>query len=84
MKSKLTTRLILSLTILLAAIAAKAQENFSLKSATATIEGTSSVHDWKSAITDLQYKGLFEIKSGVLKSVKSTEIKILVEGIKST
>ncbi len=84
MKSKFLTTLALSTIILLAVMSTKAQDNFSKKSAVGSIEGTSSLHDWKSDITDIQCKGLFDVRNGILKSIKSTEIKILVEGIKST
>jgi polyisoprenoid-binding protein YceI len=84
MKSKLVIQLAFSLSVLFIAASVRAQDNFSMKSGNANIEGTSSLHDWKSEITDIQCTGLFEIHDEVLKSIKSAEIKILVEGIKST
>ncbi|CAN5311373.1 hypothetical protein BH09BAC3_BH09BAC3_10990 [soil metagenome] len=84
MKLKFFTTFAFSIITVLAVMSAKAQDNFSKKSAVGSIEGTSSLHDWKSEITDIQCKGLFEVRNGILKSIKSTEIKILVEGIKST
>ena len=84
MKQKLVSIFILACITLTIAISAQSQDNFSLRSAKANIQGTSSLHDWESEITNIQCKGFFHVKNGVLKDVRSAEIKILVEGIKST
>jgi len=65
-------------------LTALAQDNYILKSAKANIQGTSSLHDWQSEISNLQCKGSFVLKNGIVKAVKSAEVKILVQGIKST
>lgn len=57
---------------------------FSLNSKKAVIKGSSSLHDWESAITQMEGKGSFETKDDVLVGVKDVEIKIAVKGIKST
>ena len=61
----------------------EAQTNFTLKSSKASVQGTSSLHDWESEIIQMACKGSFLIKSNALQSVKDVEIKIPVTGIKS-
>ncbi len=68
---------------ILGASYAHAQTNFSLKSVTASVNGTSSFHDWESKITKIEFKGALHTVGNTLKSIKDVEIKIPVEGIKS-
>lgn len=84
MKSKNSLALALLCITLLIAYSARGQENFLLKSATASIQGTSSLHDWESEITKIECKAQFQRNSQVLMNIKSAEVKILVAGIKST
>jgi polyisoprenoid-binding protein YceI len=60
------------------------QHPFALKSAKASIQGTSSLHDWESEITKLEFKGAMLTEGNALKSITSAEVKILVADIKST
>lgn len=53
------------------------------KSITASVSGTSSLHDWTSQVTSLDATGSFQIKENVIKSVKDVRILILVKNIKS-
>ena len=62
----------------------QAQENFSLKSAKASVQGTSSLHDWESEITRIECKAQLKKDNQLLTSIKSAEVRILVKGIKST
>lgn len=62
---------------------AKAQTDFSLKSVTASVAGSSSLHDWESKITKIEFKGSLKTEGNTLKSIKNIEIKIPVKGIKS-
>jgi len=84
MKSKFVIQLALSVIMLLIITSVHAQDSFFMKSGSANIEGTSTLHEWRSDITNIQCKGLFEVQNGIVRSVKSAEIKILVRGIKST
>lgn len=84
MKSSITTGLVIACFTLAIAFNAHAQETFALKSAKATIQGTSSLHDWESEMTKLDFKGSFLKEGNVIKSIPSAEVKVLVEGIKST
>jgi polyisoprenoid-binding protein YceI len=83
MKFRLTTRLAIACVALVISSTTFAQTSFSLKSSKASIHGTSSLHDWESNITKIQCTGSFQTQNGILKAVKSTEIKIQVQGIKS-
>lgn len=60
-----------------------AQVAFTLKPTKAVIKGSSSLHDWESAITQMEGKGSFETKDDALVAVKDVVIKIAVKGIKS-
>lgn len=61
-----------------------AHVTFTLKSVKAVIKGSSSLHDWESAITQMEGKGSFETKDDALVAIKDVVIKIAVKGIKST
>lgn len=69
---------------LLLVVTVHAQETFVLKSAKGFVEGTSSLHDWKSDITKIEWKGTLSVENNSVKSVKSAEVTIPVTGIKST
>jgi polyisoprenoid-binding protein YceI len=74
----------LLLTIAMLMIVTVNAQNFVIKTSKSSIQGTSSLHDWESAITKLEWKGAFVIEKGVIKSVPSAEVTIPVVGIKST
>jgi hypothetical protein len=60
----------------------QAQTNLYLKSVKASIQGKSTLHNWKSEITKIEYKGFLQTE-GTIKTIKNVEVKIPVEGIKS-
>lgn len=68
---------------MLTTVTANAQD-YVLKSSKSFIQGTSSLHDWESSISQLTYKGIFVVENNILKSIKSAEVTIPVVGIKST
>ena len=68
---------------LLSVVDIQAQTNFSVRSVTASVNGTSSFHDWESEITKIEFKGSLKTSGNTLTSIKDVEIKIPVEGIKS-
>jgi polyisoprenoid-binding protein YceI len=82
MNSRIRTGLLLTIALLMI-VTANAQD-FVLKTSKSNVQGTSSLHDWESAITKLEWKGAFVIEKGILKSVSSAEVTIPVAGIKST
>lgn len=59
-----------------------AQDDYSMKSFVATVEGTSSLRDWKSHITSIEYAGTIQLMDKSIKTFKNVEIKIPVSGIK--
>lgn len=62
----------------------QSQNNYILKSSTSTVKGTSSLHEWESEITGVDFKGTLITDANSVKEIKSGELKILVKGIKST
>ena len=54
---------------------------FTMKTEKATVQGTSSLHEWESNITKIEGKGTFQLEDEVVTSVKDAEIKITVKGI---
>jgi polyisoprenoid-binding protein YceI len=81
---KLYTKIGLMLTIAMLIIVTAQAQDFVLKAAKASIQGTSSLHDWESTISQLDCKITFAIENNVLKTIKSAEVSIPVVGIKST
>src|SRR6186713_2416769 len=55
---------------------------FQVKSVTASIKGTSSLHDWESTIEKIEFKGSIHLE-GNGGMIKDVEVKIPVESIKS-
>jgi YceI-like domain len=72
------------LTIAMLMIVTVQAQDFVLKASKSTIQGTSSLHDWESTITKLEYKGNFAVENKLVKSIKSVEVTIPVVSIKST
>jgi len=60
----------------------RSESPFQVKSVTASIRGTSSLHDWESTIGKIEFKGSIHLEGdgGVIRDV---EVKIPVESIKS-
>jgi polyisoprenoid-binding protein YceI len=61
----------------------QAQNDYALKSIKATIQGTSTLHEWESNITKVLFKGSLQSDGKSIKSIKNVEVKVPVEGIKS-
>ena len=55
-----------------------------VKNYTATVKGTSTMHEWESVIEKLECKTSYKIEGSELVDIKEAEVKILVESIKST
>ncbi|MEO8085965.1 MAG: YceI family protein [Bacteroidota bacterium] len=55
--------------------------DFNLKTVKAYVEGTSTLHDWKSEITKIECKGTFQSFDKTLEAIKNVEVKIPVSGI---
>lgn len=63
---------------------ASAQASFKIKKSTLNIEGTSSLHDWTSDATQLEWSGLFMVHNKKIVQVKDVQVKIPVKSIKSS
>jgi polyisoprenoid-binding protein YceI len=61
----------------------QAQTNLSLKSIHASVKGTSTLHNWESKITKVDFKGASVSESNTLKAIENVEVKIAVKSIKS-
>ena len=72
------------LTIAMLMIVSVNAQDFVLKTSKSTISGTSSLHDWESTITQLDWKGAFVVEKGIITKVTSAEVTIPVVSIKST
>lgn len=70
--------------VLLTPLAAFSQTAYVLKSHKVSIDGTSSIHDWSSDVTKVDWTGKLAFDGTTLKSVSDVTVKIEVEGIKST
>ncbi len=60
------------------------QTNYTFQSGEMTIAGTSTLHDWVSDVTQINFKGSIQTESTALSSIKNVHLTIPVEGIKST
>jgi len=72
------------LIIISGTVIVQAQNNFSVKTMSGSIKGTSTLHDWQSEITKIDFRGDFDEEGNTLKAIKNVEVKIRVESIKST
>jgi len=49
-----------------------------------TVDGTSSLHDWTSDVTKVEWIGSFLVSENKVKEVKNVQVKIAVTSIQST
>jgi polyisoprenoid-binding protein YceI len=87
MKTKLSRQKLLILLVslvVLAGIRAQGQTQYTIKSSKITIEGTSSLHDWTSEATKLEWSGSFLVADKKIKEVSGVQVRIPVTAIKST
>lgn len=63
---------------------ARAQSDYSVKSVTGSVSGTSTLHNWKSSVTKVQVSGSLKKAGNTLSSVNNVVVKIPVSGIVST
>lgn len=60
------------------------QQNFQLLSAEMSIEGTSTLHDWVSTVSQFTADAEIEISNNKLVAIPKLQVRIPVKGIKST
>lgn len=59
------------------------QKAYSLKSHKVSVDGTSTVHDWSSAVTKVQWSGSLTMEGNQVKAIQNVEVTIPVLSIKS-
>jgi len=64
-------------------IDAQKATGYYIKSVTATVQGTSNLHDWESSINKIEWTGDFQTNGTLPSTVNNVVIKIHVKGIKS-
>jgi len=72
------------LALFLNGAASHAQEVLQVKSVKAKIQGTSTLHDWESAITQIDFRGSIQVENGIPRIIKDVQVTIPVKNIKST
>lgn len=77
-------RILIVLMIFLLGGAVYGQTPYSLKTAKMTVDGTSSLHDWTSDVTKVEWVGSFLVSENKVKEVKNVQVKIAVTSIQST
>lgn len=60
-----------------------AQSNFIVQNASMTIEGTSTLHDWTSNVTEVYMNGEVEMQAGQLQKLENFKVRIPVKSIVS-
>lgn len=60
-----------------------AQSNFEVKNFEMTIDGTSSLHDWTSQVTQVYAEGKVDLSGGALKGINSLVVTVPVTSIES-
>lgn len=82
---KLTmTRILVVLMIFLLGGTVYGQTPYALKTTKMTVDGTSSLHDWTSDVTKVEWVGSFLVSENKVKEVKNVQVKIAVTSIQST
>jgi polyisoprenoid-binding protein YceI len=74
----LTTKLVFFLALI--AFASQAQTS-KLKSFTFTVSGSSTLHEWKSNVTKVEWKGLASVDAARILTLQNVEVTIPVKGI---
>ncbi|MBL7876540.1 MAG: YceI family protein [Cyclobacteriaceae bacterium] len=59
------------------------QKAYTLKSHKVSVDGTSSIHDWTSDVTQLTWAGQLTVEGTNVKAIQNVVVTIPVEGIKS-
>lgn len=77
-------RILIVLVIFLLAGTVYGQTPYSLKTTKMTVDGTSSLHDWTSDVTKVEWVGSFLVSENKVKEVKNVQVKIAVTSIQST
>jgi len=63
---------------------AVAQEAQTIKDVEMSVNGTSTIHDWTSAVTDIKGSAALQVSEGKLTDISALSLKVKVEGIESS
>lgn len=69
--------------LLIVGVTAQAQKAYSLKSHKMFVDGTSSIHDWSSEVTKVDWEGQLTVDGTSVKAIQNVVVTIPVESIKS-
>jgi polyisoprenoid-binding protein YceI len=69
--------------LLLTAFVVFGQKAYTLKSHKVSVDGTSSLHDWTSDVTKIDWSGKITVDGTSVKAISEVSVKIDVESIKS-
>jgi len=84
-QTKYSCRLLALITaLLLAFLSCSAQEKYQLKNFELLIDGTSTLHDWTSTVSELKATARLQLRGGVLQDITTLTLRVPVEGIKSS
>jgi polyisoprenoid-binding protein YceI len=83
-RSTLMLTIILLLSLLTFTISGANAQAVKVKPNKMSVTGSSTLHEWESEITKAEFKGDVKTENLQLKEIKNFEVKVLVEGIKST
>ena len=81
--NKISTKIAFFLFILMVSASLQAQVPYYLKSDKLTVSGTSTLHDWTSEATKVEWSGNFAIEDNKLIEVANVKVRIPVTSIKS-
>jgi polyisoprenoid-binding protein YceI len=84
MKTKNIKITILALSLIMAFGVLHAQTAYVAKQVKMTVSGSSTLHEWESEVTKVEWAGALKVTGGVLSEVKDVLVKIPVTSIKST
>lgn len=59
------------------------QAPYIIKTSKVTVTGTSTLHEWESEVTKVEWTGFFDIENNMLKGIRDVVVKIPVTSIKS-
>lgn len=80
--STLKTNITIAFMIL--AVTLYAQNEYVLKANKVTVAGTSTLHDWESDVTKVEWTGTITTEGGKITQLNNVSVRIPVESIKST
>lgn len=61
-----------------------AQSNFKVEKMNMTIDGTSTLHDWTSTVTEVNMDGIIKFTNNTIKGIENLKVSVPVTSIEST